>query len=136
MLRFRDWLDDVCGVLTRLLVPRGFVLFSEPVRLSRAVKVLRRLMPIPVVATPDERPLEPRDLKVISSRFDIEEPRFFGPVSRFQRLVLPTSYEDASPARRWCADFFYRVDRQVMRVPRLHSTAMIMVAKLRPRDGR
>jgi SAM-dependent methyltransferase len=131
-----DRLDDVCGALTRLLAPRGFVLFSEPVRLSGTVKALRRLMPIPVAGTPDERPLERHDLAVISSRFEIEAPRFFGPVSRFQKLVLPGSYEDASRARRWCADFLYRVDRQLLRLPPLRSTAMIMVAKLRPTHGR
>jgi hypothetical protein len=127
-----DRLDDVCGLLTSLVVPRGFVLFSEPVRLSRAVRVLRGLMPIRVDGTPDERPLEPHDLEIVSSRFDIEGPRLFGPISRFQKLVL-TSYEDASQARRWCADFLYRLDRQVMRVPPLRSAAVIMVAKLRPR---
>lgn len=131
-----DRLDHVCGLLTRLLAPRGFVLFSEPVRLSRAIKVLRGLMPIRVAGTPDERPLERHDLDIISTRFDIDEPRFFGPVSRFQRLVVPDNYEGASPGRRWCADLLYRADRLVMRVTLLQSAAMIMVAKLRPQHGR
>jgi len=131
-----DRLEDICRVLTRLVTPQGFVLFSEPVRLSRAVKVLRRLMPVRATGTPDERPLERHDLAIISARFDISEPRFFGPVSRFTRLVLPASYEDASPARRWCADLLHHTDRQLMRLPPLRSAAMIMVAKLRPRQGR
>jgi 2-polyprenyl-3-methyl-5-hydroxy-6-metoxy-1,4-benzoquinol methylase len=131
-----DRLDDVCRVLRSLVTPQGFVLFSEPVRLSRTVKVLRELMPIRKAGTPDERPLERHDLAIISSQFEIKEARLFGPVSRFQRLVLPGSYEDASSARRWCADFLYRVDRQLMRLPPLRSAAMIMVAKLRPRHGR
>jgi hypothetical protein len=76
--------------------------------LSRDVKVLRTLPPIPAAGTPDERPLEPHDLAVITSSFDIEEPRLFGPVSRPQRIVLPDSYESASQARRWCADSLYR----------------------------
>jgi len=128
-----DRLEDVCEVLTRLVVPQGFVLFSEPVRLSSAVKALRRLVPLRVAGTPDERPLERQDLAIISSRFDIGEPHLFGPVSRFTRLVLPGSYEDASRARRGCADLLYRTDRQLMRLPPLRSAAMIMVAKLRPR---
>lgn len=128
-----DRLDDVCDVLTRLVVPEGFVLFSEPVRLSRTVKLLRKLVPIRTAGTPDERPLEQPDLAMISSRFDIQEPRLFGPVSRLQRIVLPGSYEDASQARRWCADSLYRVDRQLMRLPPLRAAAMIMVAKLRPK---
>ena len=128
-----DRLDDVCTVLSNLLVPRGFVLFSEPVRLSRTVKLLRKLMPIPTAGTPDERPLEPHDLAVISSSFDIEEPRLFGPVSRLQRIVLPGSYENAGRTRRWCADSVYRLDRQLMRLPPLATAAMIMVAKLRPK---
>jgi 2-polyprenyl-3-methyl-5-hydroxy-6-metoxy-1,4-benzoquinol methylase len=78
-----DRLDEVCGLLQRLLVPQGFVLLSEPVRLSRAIKVLRRLTPIRATGTPDERPLERQDLAIIGSRFDIEELRLFGPISRF-----------------------------------------------------
>lgn len=128
-----DRLDEVCGALQRLVVPKGFVLLSEPVRLSQAIKVLRRLMPIRATHTPNERPLERRDLAVIGSWFDIEELGLFGPVSRFQRLILPGSYEDASSSRRWCADVLFRVDRQLMRLPSLRATAMIMVARLWPR---
>jgi 2-polyprenyl-3-methyl-5-hydroxy-6-metoxy-1,4-benzoquinol methylase len=128
-----DRLDDVCGVLTRLIAPRGFVLFSEPVRLSRTVKLLRKLMPIAAGGTADERPLERHDLAVIRSRFEISEPRLFGPVSRLQRLVLPGSYEDAPRATRWCADSLYRLDRQLMKLPPLRAAAMIMVAKLHPK---
>lgn len=128
-----DRLDDVCGVLRNLVVSRGFVLFSEPVRLSRAVKLLRRLTPIPANGTPDERPLERRDLAVIGSSFDFEEPRLFGPVSRLTRIVLPESYEGASQARRWCCNSLYRLDRQLMRLPPLRAAAMIMVAKMLPR---
>lgn len=128
-----DRLDDVCRVLRNLVGSRGFVLFSEPVRLSRAVKLLRKLTPIPANGTPDERPLERHDLTVIASSFDIEEPRLFGPVSRLQRIVLPDSYEGTSQARRWCCNSLYRLDRQLMRLPPLRAAAMIMVAKMRPR---
>ena len=128
-----DRLDEVCTLLRKLVAPQGFVLFSEPVRLSRAVKVLRKLMPIPANGTPDERPLERHDLAVIASSFDIEEPRLFGPVSRLQRIVLPDSYEGASQARRWCCNSLYRLDRQLMRLPPLRAAAMMMVAKMRPR---
>jgi 2-polyprenyl-3-methyl-5-hydroxy-6-metoxy-1,4-benzoquinol methylase len=131
-----DRLDDVCRVLRSLVTPQGFVLFSEPVRLSRTVKVLRELMPIRKGGTPDERPLERHDLAIISSEFEIQEPRLFGPVSRLTRIVLPGSYEDAGRARRWCSDSLYRLDGQLMKVPPLRATAMIMVAKLRPRHGR
>jgi len=125
-------LDEVCRILKSLVTPQGFVLFSEPVRLSRTVKLLRELMPIRKAGTPDERPLEPHDLAIISSQFEIKEPRFFGPVSRFQRLVLTGSYEDASRTRRWCCDSLQRLDGRLMRSPLLRPAAMIMVAKLHP----
>jgi len=128
-----DRLEDVCGRLQTLLAPQGFLLLSEPVRLSRAIRLLRSLMPTRIDSTPNERPLERRDLVVISSRFDIEVLRLFGPVSRVQRLIVPGSYEDASSSRRWCADVLYRMDRQLMRLPGLRAAAMIMLAKLRPR---
>jgi 2-polyprenyl-3-methyl-5-hydroxy-6-metoxy-1,4-benzoquinol methylase len=127
-----DRLDDVCGVLKRLVSPQGFVLFSEPVRMSNAVKRIRKLMPIPVAGTPDERPLEPPDLAVIKSAFSVEESRLFGPVSRFERIVIHGPYETAGPARRWCADTLYRLDRRLMSLRPLRPAAMIMVAKLRP----
>ena len=120
-------------MLHRLVVPNGFVLSSEPVRLSRAIKALLRLTPIRAMRTPNERPLERGDLAAIGSWFDIEELRLFGPVSRLQRLILPGSYEDASSARQWCADVLYRMYRQLMRLPRSRAAAMIMVARLRPR---
>ena len=130
-----DRLDEVCNVLKKLVAPQGFVLFSEPVRLSRAVKLLRKLTPIPTGGTPDERPLERHDLEVINSSFDMEEPRVFGPVSRLQRIVLPDSYEGASQLRRWCTDSLYRVDRELMRLAPLRAAALIMIAKMRPRTG-
>jgi 2-polyprenyl-3-methyl-5-hydroxy-6-metoxy-1,4-benzoquinol methylase len=128
-----DRLGEVCKVLRKLVAPQGFVLFSEPVRLSRAVKVLRKLTPIATAGTPDERPLEPHDLAVIRANFDMEEPRVFGPVSRLQRIVLPDNYEGASQTRRWCTDSLYRLDRQLMRLPALRAAALIMVAKMRPK---
>jgi hypothetical protein len=51
-----------------------------------------------VAGTPDERPLEPPDLAVIRSAFDIEESRLFGPVSRLERIVIHGPYEDAGRA--------------------------------------
>jgi len=131
-----DRLHEVCTVLSKVIAPQGFVLFSEPVRLSRAVKVLRKLMPIPVAGTPDERPLEWHDLEVINSTFELEAPRVFGPVSRLQRIVLPDDYKGASQARRWCSDSLYRLDRQLMRLPPLRAVALIMVAKMHPRAVR
>jgi 2-polyprenyl-3-methyl-5-hydroxy-6-metoxy-1,4-benzoquinol methylase len=128
-----DRLDEVCSVLRRLVAAHGFVLFSEPVRLSRTVKALRELMPIRKAGTRDERPLERPDLAVISSHFEFKETRLFGPVSRFQRLVLSGNYEDASPARRWCCDSLQSLDGHLMKVPLLRPAAMIMVAKLYPR---
>jgi SAM-dependent methyltransferase len=127
-----DRLEEVCTVLSKVVAPKGFVLFHEPVRLSRAIKFLRKLTPVPVIGTDDERPLEPADLEVIRACFDIERPRLFGPVSRLQRIVLPENCK-ASRARRLCADTLYRLDRRFMRLPALHSAAMMMVAKMRPK---
>jgi SAM-dependent methyltransferase len=127
-----DRLDDVCGVLRRLVSPQGFVLFSEPVRMSDAIKRIRKVFPVPVAGTPDERPLEPPDLAVIRSAFDVEESRLFGLVSRLERIFMRGPYEDASRARRWSNDTLYRLDRLLMSLRPLHPAAMIMVAKLRP----
>jgi 2-polyprenyl-3-methyl-5-hydroxy-6-metoxy-1,4-benzoquinol methylase len=128
-----DRLEEVCGRLESLLAPQGFLVLSEPVRLSRSTKLLGSLMPTRIRGTPKERPLEPRDLAVLSSHFDIQVLQLFGPVSRVQRLIVPGSYENATSARRRCTDLLYRIDRQLMRVPLLRTTAMIMLAKLQPR---
>jgi len=58
------------------------------------------LLPAPD-ATPDERPLEPKEIETIISVFPKSELRFFGFFARVARLVLPNGkYERASGARK------------------------------------
>ena len=128
-----DRLADICGALRKLVAPRGFVLFSEPIRLSRTIKILRGFVPIRADGTSDERQLERQDIRVVAGTFDIEPLQLFGPVSRLQRLILTGSYEDASLARRSCSDSLYRMDRLLMKLPLMRPAAMVMVAKLQPR---
>jgi 2-polyprenyl-3-methyl-5-hydroxy-6-metoxy-1,4-benzoquinol methylase len=56
-------LDDVYGEINRLLKPGGSVYFIEPVANNTVLRKLRRRVPVELVATPDERQLEYRELE-------------------------------------------------------------------------
>jgi 2-polyprenyl-3-methyl-5-hydroxy-6-metoxy-1,4-benzoquinol methylase len=131
-----DRLPEVCAIIRRLVTDDGFVLFSEPVRLSSMIKTLRSWVPLSAAGTPDERPLEPADMRVIEATFDIEGQQMFGPVSRLQRLTLPGTYEGAGTARRYLTNSLYRIDRRLMSLGMYERTAMVMNARLRPRRSR
>src|SRR5205823_5681233 len=57
-------LDD----LKKLATARTTFLFTEPVSLSSRLRRLRLMLPLRVQGTPDERPLEERDLAIIRQR--------------------------------------------------------------------
>lgn len=132
-----DRLDEVMKIFSGLLKPDGFVLFSEPVRLSPVIKAIRSVMPPYAVGTPDERPLENADLAEIARHFDISDRRLYGPVSRAaDRWGGGGLYETATRAKRARADALYRLDKNLMQNSLMKFASMIMVARLKRRPPR
>jgi SAM-dependent methyltransferase len=107
-------LDVLEPTLQRLLTwarPGARFLFSEPVNLNPLLRRLRLKVPIHTDATPDERPLEARELALLRRYLPGLKLRHFHALSRFTRFVVPLSdYEGAPLWRRAGADLLHAVD--------------------------
>ena len=129
-------LDAVVSLLHDNVKSDGLVVLIEPVRLSAVLKRIRSFVPPFPEGTPDERPLEASDLAKIWRRFEVNERRLFGPVSRacdqYGSRIFPQSYETGGKLQRGVFNAMYEVDRILMRLPVFESAAMIMVASLSP----
>lgn len=79
-------LDRVYAEVARILVPGGTAYFIEPVANSRALRFLRRLVPIPTYATPDERQLTYHDFDLLYRDFTRVEIEHFYCLERLHRL--------------------------------------------------
>ena len=90
----------------------GLMVFAEPVNRFPLLRALRLRMPVPLDATPDERPLEVGELRLIQRVLSDLEIRPFHLFARLSRYILPNSdLERAAPWRRallrsiWVADY-------------------------------
>jgi 2-polyprenyl-3-methyl-5-hydroxy-6-metoxy-1,4-benzoquinol methylase len=94
-------LEQILITMKRWLVSGGSIVITEPVSLSKTFRALRlALLPAPD-ATPDERPLEPSELALISRIFPHSKARYFGFLSRAAWPVLPNgNYELAAEWRQ------------------------------------
>lgn len=81
-------LDDVYAEINRLLKPGGAVYFIEPVANNRILSKIRRRVPVELVATPDERQLEYRELeRVRQYGFPDVTFRHFRFIERLHRVI-------------------------------------------------
>jgi len=83
--------QEALDALERLLRPEGRIAFLEPVAYSGLLQWLRNRTPIEKDISPDERQLSADEIRLIKSRFVIEEERHFYLLSRLRR-VLPDSW--------------------------------------------
>ena len=81
-------LDDVYAEINRLLKPGGTVYFIEPVSNNTLLRKLRHKVPVELVATPDERQLEYRELERVRN-YGFREVTFqhFRFIERLHRLL-------------------------------------------------
>lgn len=120
-------LDSVLKDLKALSGPHTAFVFVEPVALSPALRRLRLALPIPTHATPDERPLEERDLAIIDSVLPGMHSRTFGMLTRVWHRFLGANYEGFSPAKRSLYDVAARLDRIFLGIPALQVLGSTMV---------
>lgn len=118
-------LDPVMAGLLRLTAKGARFICSEPVSMARWLRRLRLLLPIPVHGTPDERPLEPRDIAVIRRYFPNLRLRYFNFLVRIadKFLLAGDNYELTPSWRRSIYDLAARLDRVILRVPGLQCLA-------------
>jgi ubiquinone/menaquinone biosynthesis C-methylase UbiE len=80
-------LPTICDEIDRLLKPGGVAAFIEPVANSRVLRGLRRIIPGPTHATPDERQLTYADFSPMRERFRSVEFHHFYNLERLTRIL-------------------------------------------------
>lgn len=100
-------LSTVAREVARVLKPGGRAVFKEPVRNSRAIELLRRLVPYRAPdISPFERPLRDDEIEAFSAGFRKGRSRVFGlPLLRAAELI---------PGVRSRIDGWYRTDRWLL----------------------
>jgi SAM-dependent methyltransferase len=117
-------LEMVAREVHRVLKPGGRAIFQEPVRNSRVLRWLRRLIPYRAPdISPFERPLTDRELRTFAGRFSSVRARPFTlPLVKLAMFV---------PAVRRRPDRWYEADAWLLRrLPFLRSYATIRVLEL------
>jgi hypothetical protein len=110
--------------LVPLAKPGGLIVFSEPVNLNRALRRIRSMLPIHTDATPDERPLERREIEILRRHIPQLRLRFFDLFGRLNRFVLLRQNYERSPApRRFVSNVFASVDWLALTIPGLRNLA-------------
>jgi SAM-dependent methyltransferase len=114
-------LADLEAILARLVAwakPNAVMLFAEPVALSPMLRRLRLTLPVHTDATPDERPLRPAELSVISRYLDRPTFRYFNFLGRLDRFVIKRkNFEKASAPRRTISTALHLIDYGLLSFP-------------------
>jgi 2-polyprenyl-3-methyl-5-hydroxy-6-metoxy-1,4-benzoquinol methylase len=133
-----DRLPEVLTSMRTMLASGGSAVLLEPVRLSRALRrvlrTLRGIVPGAAASTPDERPLEPQDLALIESQFELRHRRCFGIIGGgVSRYLLRGGYERSPRPLREFADACWRIDSVLANSRIGSSITTVMLAKMMPR---
>ena len=94
-------LPGIAKELDHILSPSGVACFIEPVANSAVLRGLRKLVPVPTHATPDERQLRYSDFEPLKTYFPRLEFHHFYDLERFGRILGEWANR---PARR--IDYF------------------------------
>lgn len=112
-------LDSFLWQLKRLGKPNAFVIFTEPVSMSRAYRKVRLMLPIRLKGSPDERPLESADLDIVMKHLERPHIQYFDGFARLNKFIVKNgNYEKSSALRRSLCDALGRLDLLVLQ--RLH----------------
>jgi 2-polyprenyl-3-methyl-5-hydroxy-6-metoxy-1,4-benzoquinol methylase len=106
--------------------PSAKVIFSEPVSLSKAMRRLRKHIPIHTDATPDERPLERDELAVVKKHIPNLQTQWFCFLGR-DRFIVNHNFEGASAPRQALANLLHRFDSALLQSPGGHYLASMAV---------
>jgi 2-polyprenyl-3-methyl-5-hydroxy-6-metoxy-1,4-benzoquinol methylase len=131
-------IPDLDNVMQRLVVwakPGAVVMFGEPLNLSPWLRKLRLKLPIKTDATPDERPLEAKEIEIIRQYLPDLYVRHFSLLDRLNRFVLKDyDYERSSLPRRAVTNVLTGIDYVILSLPglkRLGGTS-VMYGHVRP----
>ena len=114
-------------VLARLCLwakPGAILLFSEPVNFNNTLRRLRFRLPVKTEATPDERPLEPTELKLIRRFLPDIRIRFYSLFGRLTRFILVNyNYERSPRWRRTLVSAIASIDYALLSTPLIRNMA-------------
>lgn len=114
-------LKSACREVARVLAPKGWAVFVEPLGLNPFINWYRRRTP--EYRSPDERPLVFSDFRTMERYFRVQS-RFFA----FSVLL------SALPGLRWLASPLRAVDAVLLRIPGLRLLAWTVVLKCELRE--
>lgn len=124
-------LTDVLARLRRFQRECGRTIFIEPVSRSRALRTLRRLVPVRTEATPGERPLRIGELNQIRAAFPQSRARYFRTFGRLDRILLRNGVLETAPAwRKASVQAIAALDHVLNRTPvSRFASVMVMVSE-------
>ena len=130
-------LDRVLAKLASWARPGGVLSFAEPTNLNHTVRALRQMIPIKRgESTPDERPLEWRDLDVVRKYVPDLQIRHFCLLGRLDQFILTNyNYERSSLPRRLAVNVTGCVDWLLLSLPFVDRLGSCTVMWGTPNEG-
>ena len=117
-------LDQVLAKLVSWTKPAGVLMFSEPVNFNATLRRIRFMVPVRTEATPDERPLEAGEVRLIEKHIRDLKIERFTMLGRLDRFILPGfNYEHAPALSRGVSNILAAIDYAALRTPGFRSLA-------------
>lgn len=131
-----DNLDLVMRNMSRWAKRDGLLSFFEPTNFNQTLRRLRKMIPISSGgATPDERPLEPRDIEIVRRYVPRLQVRHFGLLGRIDQFVLTQfNYERSSWPRQAIVNLTATLDWFLLSLPGVDRLGSYSVMWGRPAD--
>lgn len=107
--------------------PQALWVFHEPVNFAPWLRKLRLMTPIEAEGTPDERPLEESEFRILREFLPDLRMQHYRIVGRFDRYVLNGALETSSPLRRFSYDALTMLDYGLVQIPGVRSLCSIGV---------
>ncbi len=121
-------LEPTMVQLRRCLKPGGMMIFSEPVNFNQTLRRMRFLFPSSGEFTPDERPLEPREIEIVRQYIPDVQMRWYHLFDRVGQFIIPNhQYETASAVQKALVNLIALVDYTALSVPFLKSLGGVCV---------
>src|SRR5260221_3514439 len=127
-------LDGVLRKLRSWTKPQGLLLFAEPINFNQTLRRIRFLIPVKTEVTPDERPLEAAEIRLLAGHIPDLRLEPFTLLGRLDRFILDKmNYERSAWPRRTAVSLLATIDHFALRIPGLRSLAGTSVLYGHPR---
>ena len=132
-----DELEPIMAKVASWCRPGGLILVSEPTNLAPWLRWLRLRLPIPMYATPGERPLEKAEVDIISRYIAAPRMRRFLLLARIQRKLLgDRPFQKLPLALRIIVSGIAAMDAVLLGIPALAPLGAVTVFYGAPRPSK